>query len=77
MEGTVAIPVRQTAYAGDGEAAVRAVPVEMPIGIEINGLADAVMMATPCDLEDFVTGFLLSEALAAADEIGQVALHPV
>lgn len=77
MEGAVTIAVRQSAYAPGATPAQRAVPVEMPVGIEINGLAYAVMMATPCDLEDFVTGFLLSEALAAADEIGQVALHPV
>ncbi|HEY6870922.1 MAG TPA: formate dehydrogenase accessory sulfurtransferase FdhD [Novosphingobium sp.] len=77
MPGTVTIPVRQTAYQPGTTAAMRAVPVELPVGIEINGLAYAVMMATPCDLADFVTGFLLSEGLATRAEIGEVLLHPV
>ena len=33
------------------------------------------MMATPLDMEDFVTGFLLAEGLADVDEIGDVAIH--
>lgn len=77
MEGVVSIPVWQSAYSAAVVPALRAVPVEMPIGIEINGMGYAVMMATPRDLEDFVTGFVLAEGLATAAEIGTVALHPV
>ena len=76
-EGAVTIPVRTTAYAAASTAAERAVPVEAPVGIEINGMAYAVMMATPCDLADFVTGFVLAEGLATVDELGPVQLHPV
>lgn len=47
----------------------RPVPVEAPIAIEYNGIGYAVMMGTPVDLEDFVTGFTISEGLACASEI--------
>jgi FdhD protein len=76
-EGAVIIAVRSSAYTLASNAGQRAIPVEAPIAIEISGVAYAVMMATPCDLEDFVTGFVLSEGLALAGEIGEIALHPV
>ena len=47
----------------------RAVPIEAPVAIEYNGIGYAVMMGTPTDLEDFVTGFTISEGLASAHEI--------
>ena len=72
MKGAVDIQVQRSDYRGGGEAQTRMVPVEAPIAIEINGIAYAVMMATPCDIEDFVTGFLLGEGLADSDEIGAV-----
>jgi FdhD protein len=71
------IPIRRSAYDVPEAESERAVPIEAPIAIEINGIAYAVMMATPCDLDDFVTGFLLSEGLASADEIGEINCHPV
>lgn len=37
---------------------------EIPVALEYNGLSYAVMMASPSDLTDFVTGFALTEGLA-------------
>ncbi len=41
----------------------RAVAVECPVAIEVDGFGYAVMMMTPERLEDFATGFLLTERL--------------
>lgn len=77
IEGAVLIPVRESAYVEAQTETMRAIPVETPIAIEINGIAYAVMMATPTDLEDFTVGFVLSEGLAEADEIGPVEINAV
>lgn len=48
---------------GRSIAIERSLAVEMPVAIEIDGVGYAVMMATPDALEDFATGFCLSERL--------------
>ena len=51
---------------------------EAPVALEFNGLAYAVMMATPADLEDFACGFALGEGLAAApSDITDIAIAEV
>ena len=59
-------------------AAARTWVPEAPVALEFNGLAYAVMMATPADLEDFATGFALTEGLAAtAGEVADLSVAEV
>jgi len=51
---------------------------EVPVALEFNGVAYAVMMATPADLEDFATGFAIAEGLAVSSEqVAEVAAAQV
>ena len=76
MTGETSVGFVRTARDGSAEPIARSVPIERPIAIEFNGLGYAVMMATPCDLEDFAVGFALSERLVSRpDEIVDVDLH--
>ncbi|MDF3853646.1 formate dehydrogenase accessory sulfurtransferase FdhD [Paracoccus sp. P2] len=58
---------------GDGPGGWRPVepppaPQECPVAIVIDGMSQAVLMATPHDLRDFALGFALTEGLIAAPE---------
>jgi len=77
-KGHDSVAARFTSVGADGTRAAvdRSLAVECPIAIEIDGIGYAVMMATPDALEEFATGFLLSERLiTAADAIVDVAAH--
>ena len=63
---------------GTHRAVTRAWVPEAPIALEFNGLSYAVMMATPADLQDFATGFALSEGLASSPaDISDIAIAEV
>lgn len=67
MSGAASRPgsFREALASGGVRSATRALAVEAPVAIEINGLGYAVMMATPTDLTDYALGFCLSEQLIA------------
>jgi FdhD protein len=61
-----AAAARERSYDGTLDRPVlRPLAEEVPVAIEVNGVAYAVMMASGCDLEDFATGFALSEGFIA------------
>ncbi len=63
---------------GTRRAVTREWVPEAPVALEFNGLAYAVMMASPLELEDFVTGFALTEGLAATPgEVSDIAVAEV
>ena len=75
----IQLPMRRLglAEAGD-EALTRLVPIEVPVSVEVGGLAYAVMMATPSDLHDYALGFALGENLVdLLDQIDGVEVHEV
>jgi len=71
-------PLRIASDAGPASPGVRAsrdVAGEVPVSLSYNGLAHAVMMATPTELEDFAYGFTLTQEIVAhAAEIDSVEL---
>ena len=60
---------------GRTQITTRALPQEVPVALVYNGTTQAVMMATPCDLEDFGRGFTRTEGLGEVDSI-EVVTHP-
>jgi FdhD protein len=73
-----AVPVRPLRFASGLLPEVAAeVAVEAPVNIVYGSLPYAVMMASPADLEDFVTGFSLTEGIVrGVDEIRDIVVTP-
>ena len=62
--GTAQRPLQRW-HSGGPQQRIDVVAEEVPVALHYNDAAFAVMMATPCDLEDFALGFSLSEGLIA------------
>jgi FdhD protein len=71
-------PVARRRWRADGwEEGARMLAEEVPVALSYGGTTEAVMMATPADLEDFGVGFSLTEGLARPGEIEEVAVVAV
>ena len=76
LPATLPVTAQQLRLAADGQVQpqqqTRVLANEVPIALVFNGIAHAVMMGTPQDLEDYALGFALSEGIldSAADCYG-------
>jgi len=76
-QGSVRRAAHRMTAAGD-EALDEIVAQEVAVALVYNGISHAVMMATPCDLEDFARGFSLTEHIVEKpSEIYDIEVEPV
>lgn len=73
MKGARATP--RLAFGPSVTPGDRVLPEEVAVALSFNGTTQAVMMATPVDLEDFGVGFALTEGIAGPDDILSVAVE--
>jgi len=67
MKGARATP--RLVFGPSVQPGERTLPEEVAVALSFNGTTQAVMMATPADLEDFGVGFALTEGIARPEEI--------
>ena len=76
-QGSIQRPARRLSSSG-AEALDELVAEEVAVALVYNGVSHAVMMATPCDIEDLARGFSLTEGIVEkASEIYDVEVEPV
>ncbi len=69
-------PLRSRGFRDEtGAGGRRDLPEEVAVALSYDGTTQAVMMATPADLEDFARGFTLTEGLAEPAEIEEIAVQ--
>jgi len=74
--GSIHLQARRLTAAG-AELRDEVVAEEVAVALVYNGISHAVMMATPCDLEDFARGFTLTERLVEKpSEIYDIEVEP-
>jgi FdhD protein len=67
MKGARATP--RLTFGPSVQPGERVLPEEVAVALSFNGTTQAVMMATPADLEDFGYGFALTEGIAGPGEV--------
>ncbi len=73
------LPIETIAWRGpDTTQGARVVAAEVPVAFVYDGGTEAVMMATPGDLQDFALGFSLNDGVVnSSEEIGELAIVEV
>ncbi|WP_374643627.1 formate dehydrogenase accessory sulfurtransferase FdhD [Tabrizicola sp.] len=79
MKGARATPrlVFGPAVTPGAQPGQRVLPEEVAVALSFNGTTQAVMMATPADLEDFGQGFAVTEGIAGPQEVLSVEVETV
>lgn len=67
MKGARSLP--RLSFGAQVQPGERNLPEERAVALSFDGSTQAVMMATPADLEDFAYGFALTEGIATPEEI--------
>lgn len=63
---------------GERQAGERQLAVETPLSLTYGGMPFAVMMVSPADIEDFVTGFSLTEGIVESrDDLRGISVEPL
>ena len=76
MKPTVSVDSK--IWRGQAASGSRVVAAETPVAFVYDGGTEAVMMATPADLEDFALGFSLNDGIiASAEEVTDLAVVEV